>query len=67
MAMRKGDLQEAIDEARRFITKAIALQDAGEVAHTHYECYYNHPAEQAAVRRSSMDLTKSLSKLRKGT
>lgn len=71
-------LNEAIAEARRFILKAKLLQDARKqelhraMGHVtlcnHLEHFtgnsINLPLEQGAVRRASMDLTRSLAKLR---
>ena len=64
-------LEEAIQEARRFLDRA---DDA--LAATHEEqkrtdrmCsdLESNPIENGALRRSSMDLTRSLAALRKGS
>lgn len=62
MAIKKATLGLAIDEAHRFIKKAVELQD--EHPDTGFETYHGCPKEQAAVLRSSMDLTRTLADLR---
>jgi len=66
--MRVKDVQEAIGEAQRFITKANHCLDR------EYEEYKSHArlsvfckscTESAACKRASMDLTRALSKMRK--
>ncbi len=53
-------VKEAINEARRFIDKAnLALQRVGSSK------YFYCSKETAACRRSSMDLSRILSELRK--
>lgn len=63
-------LEEAIQEARRFLDRA---DDALAATHEKQErtgrmCsdLENNPIENGALRRSSMDLTRSLAALRKG-
>lgn len=63
MPMTKVDLYKTMAVARRFLAEAQALEDrrlAGE------SVYIGNPREQGLVRRASMDLTRALSKLRKG-
>jgi hypothetical protein len=63
------ELLLAMDEAERFLLRAEALRRA----HLHipdagpkdFARISNHPVEQAAVRRASMDLTRALAALRK--
>jgi hypothetical protein len=58
-------LDECIEEAEKFITRA--KQAKGRLLDEHckpYETHFGNP-QTAAVRRTSLDLTKSLSKLRK--
>ena len=64
--MDREKLKTAIDEARRFISRAEALPEAepytrGEYTFTHD----NFPREQGAIRRASMDLTRALADLRR--
>lgn len=64
MAMEKETLKVCIEEAERFLKRAKELE---EVAGDKYWGYYCcHPKEQAAVLRSSMDLTRALADLRQG-
>lgn len=63
--MKTKNLREAIEEAERFIKRAKALEDAaygegGKVP----DVLYSYSTEKAAVKRSSMDLSRALSKLR---
>lgn len=58
--MQVDKMKEAIDEARKFITKSeLALKRIGA------NKYFYVSKETAACRRASMDLTRSLSELRK--
>ena len=57
---RQEALREAVKEARRFIVKADKAFTALENSNSDYYC-----AEYAAAKRASMDLTKSLPKVRK--
>lgn len=52
-------LSTAISEAKRFIEKAEVLQDRMV-----NDPGYHHPTHAAAVKRSSMDLTRALAQLR---
>jgi hypothetical protein len=70
-------LHEAVEEAKRFLERAEALQGAYLAQKTSYEAkpnpfaadlgtgFSNHPVETGAVRRASMDLTRALARLRK--
>jgi hypothetical protein len=61
--MKNKDIAEAEMEAKRFLSK---LEDYKESGLFYKDSYCNYPSkERAALRRSSMDLTKSLSKMRK--
>lgn len=64
--MNRNKLKIAVAEAKRFIAKAGELPDAEpyEVG-GHTFTHDNFPREQGAIRRSSMDLTRALSDLRK--
>jgi predicted nucleic acid-binding Zn-ribbon protein len=54
-----GSLAQAEDEAREFLRRAKALRDAMK------ETSGTHPKECGALRRSSMELSRSLSAMRK--
>lgn len=56
--MNQIKLKQAVKEAKRFLKRAKVLRKAVE------ESTYPFPKEQGAVRRSSMDLTRSLAELR---
>lgn len=60
--MKLTNLEFSIEEAKRFLQRATELQ----AAHNRPDREYldGNPIEQGAVRRASMDLTRSLSKLR---
>lgn len=60
--MNDDHLLEAKSEAKRFLAKIAALEAEAKAGHHggHYAC-----PERAAVLRSSMDLTRSLAKLRR--
>lgn len=64
--MKRDKLAIAVAEARRFIERAEALPEL-----TTYEAngriytHDNHPREQGAIRRASMDLTRALADLRR--
>lgn len=62
--MNKTTLQSAINEARRFLERAEALQKAEQSPER--KAYSYNPCEQGAVRRASMDLTRKLADLRMG-
>lgn len=55
-------LEEAIDCAIRFIERAEELR--AQVQGDHQGYGYSFPKESGAVRRSSMELTRSLARLR---
>jgi hypothetical protein len=56
-------LEEAISEASRFLIRARALSRM-HTKETACDSILDHPKEQGAVRRASMDLTRSLADLR---
>lgn len=58
--MKSENIVEAIEEAERFITRAKKLlaKRAGK------SYVWSNPKESGAVRRSSMDLTRSLANMR---
>ena len=59
--MREAVLHKAIDEAKRFLTKAEETYNKMILdSSAQYGC-----KETAAVKRSSMDLTRALAELRK--
>ena len=62
--MRKPDIDKAIAEAKRFIERANALIEAQNGT---YDCWGHILAskDSGAVRRASMDLTRSLADLRR--
>lgn len=60
--MNNRSLNEAITESERFLLRAKVLREFSVAAKFNFEA----SSEQAAVRRASMDLTKSLAALRKG-
>lgn len=63
--MNTKTLNEAIEEAKRFIEAArcyIAVDNERNKERYHYGC----PRESGAVRRASMDLTRKLADLRQG-
>lgn len=55
----KKRVDDAEAEARRFLTRIAALRKAWKEPGT-------HPIESGAVKRASMDLTRSLAVLRRG-
>ena len=57
-------IREAINEARRFISRAEEAIDAMEKPDV-YDSYFYWNKPHAAMKRSSMDLTNMLVKLRK--
>jgi len=67
--MTPENLIEAIKEARRFIEKAEFLVSISDFHHQNYGRMdvdiFIFPKEQGAVKRASMDLTRSLADLRK--
>lgn len=64
MAMKKETLKVCIEEAERFLKRAKELEEVNGCKDG--EEYYCNPKEQAAVLRSSMDLTRALADLRQG-
>jgi hypothetical protein len=70
--MKDLTLQLAINEAKRFISRAEDLKEARKEKNSYvYQGkteYYNKPAgrQSGAVRRASMDLTRVLADLRLG-
>lgn len=64
MAMKKETLKVCIEEAERFLKRAKELEEVE--GNRDVEGYYYNPKEQAAVIRSSMDLTRALADLRQG-
>lgn len=62
--MDKTTLQSAMNEARRFLERAEALQKAEQSPAR--KGYYYNPREQGDVKRASMDLTRMLADLRMG-
>jgi hypothetical protein len=66
--MTPSNLLEAIEEAKRFIKKAEFLIAVSDCRQPNYGRMYVDidifPKEQGSVKRSSMDLTRSLAKLR---
>lgn len=73
MSMTAAQLKETIAEARRFVNKAEALygrqkQHEADVRNPELEYWeWTHvsPKDSGAVRRASMDLTRSLADLRR--
>lgn len=61
--MKKQTLEQCIKEAERFIERAKKLQSVNTGTGN---CFYWNPIEQGAVKRASMDLTRSLADLRQG-
>ena len=67
-------LDESIAEAERFLKRARALRDLARASKDpvmkladqgHVDAWlYQWPAQQGAVKRASMDLTRSLARLR---
>lgn len=73
MSMTAGQLKETIQEARRFVNLATKVYNAQrqreeDVANdelTPYQWVHVSPKDTGAVRRASMDLTRSLADLRR--
>lgn len=59
--MKIENINEAVNEARRFIEKANAYNFADNNKHASWSCI---PKESGALRRASLDLTRALAKLR---
>ncbi len=62
---RETEIRNAIEEARRFISKAEATLDAMIKDDPRDGVYYYWNKEHAAMKRSSFDLNEALIKLRK--
>ena len=62
--MKIADLETAIKEAERFLTRARDLRRAAQRTEDTRSLYSN-PKEQGAVRRSSLDLSRALADLRR--
>lgn len=62
--MKITDLEAAIKEAERFLTRARDLRRAAQRTEDTRSLYSN-PKEQGAVRRSSLDLSRALADLRR--
>ena len=60
--MLKSDLLEAEKEAKRFLERVKIMKQ--DDSYNNSSCY-QYGANSASVKRSSLDLSKSLSKLRK--
>lgn len=59
-------LANAVQEARRFIERAKQLPEPQPVQAGDYQYLMDsYPKETGAIRRASMDLTRSLAELRK--
>lgn len=62
--MRGVDVLEAEQEALRFLARVQALRETGGLDNN--PSYLYGSAASGAVKRASMDLTRSLAKMRKG-
>ena len=61
--MKTEKIKEAISEAERFIDRAKSLVSArGKLAD---DAMYNYPKEQGSLKRSSLDLTRSIAAMRR--
>jgi len=60
--MKTENLKEAIAEAKRFLKRAEDLNK--KVSKESAYIYGGYPKESGSVKRASMDLTRSLAKLR---
>lgn len=65
--MTPQNLDDALLEVRRFYRAAHKLQNACPEVVGHDQRYRGAPLEQGALKRISMDLTRALAKLRKGS
>lgn len=61
--MKTENLKEAIEEAKRFLKRAEDLNKKVSKKESAY-IYGGYPKESGSVKRASMDLTRSLAKLR---
>jgi len=62
---RETEIRKAIEEARRFISKAESTLDAMMKDEPRDGVYYYWNKEHAAMKRASLDLQEALIKLRK--
>lgn len=60
--MKNGNIAKAEKEVIRFMEKLEEYKNSEHYNKDHHYCYPS--PERAALRRSSMDLTKALSKMR---
>ena len=58
--MNDAKVRDAVNEAKRFIKAAETYRRAVAA-----QSYYTYPKESGAVRRASMDLTRTLAEMRK--
>lgn len=65
--MKLDNLDKAIQEAERFIEKAKVARESRQPSTYAPSIYYFRGLESSACKRSSMDLTRALSKLRQDT
>lgn len=66
--MARTKLAAAVGEAKRFIARAEALPNPEAYEHAGHSWTRDYfPREQGAIRRASMDLTRSLADLRRPT
>lgn len=64
--MNRDTIAKAVAEARRFIEKAEALPEPRKYeVNGRQHTDDHHPREQGAIRRASMDLTRSLADMRR--
>jgi hypothetical protein len=65
--MKKENIKKAVAEAKRFIACAKALEEETVKSYTNveYTFYNSGTKESGALRRASMDLTRSLAEMRK--
>lgn len=62
--MKIENLKEAIEEAKRFLKRAEDLRKKTSKKSGYVYVYGGFPKESGSVKRASMDLTRSLAKLR---
>lgn len=63
--MDRNKLRIAVEEARRFISRAEALPPPTAPEGDYQYLFDSFPKEKAAIKRASMDLTRALADLRK--
>lgn len=63
---RKEALAEVVAEVARFRSRIREVESTAAESHSSYPLH-DYPAEWAALKRSSMDLTRSLARLRRAT